>query len=124
MKITQLIGTILILISITVLAGCSKGISAPAEKIDIRGTITAVYASNDGITKVLVEGKLYEDTKYPRANVSIDGNTLIQRKGSKDYLKAADLKENMVVEVIITGPVRESDPVQCDAKSIIIINEK
>ena len=99
------------------LIGCQKD-----ETIDIRGEITGISKSPDNkIVSILVEGELEEDTSHDKASISIDKSTSIYSATGKDKISIEELKEGMKVEVVFTGPVRESYPVQADAKTIRII---
>lgn len=104
-------------ILILALIGCQKDV-----KIDIRGEITGISKSpNNEIVGILVEGELEEDTSHDKASISIDKSTSIYSATGKDKISIEELKEGMKVEVVFTGPVRESYPVQADAKTIRII---
>lgn len=111
------IALVALCILILALIGCQKD-----EAIDIRGEITAISKSTDNkIVSILVEGEQEEDTSYDKASISIDKNTIIYLDTGKDKISVEELKEGIKVEVIFTGPVRESYPVQADAKTIRII---
>ncbi|SCG82781.1 hypothetical protein DW1_1208 [Proteiniborus sp. DW1] len=113
---------IIMLILCTVLLsiiGCQR-----EEKIDIRGEITSVVISDDNkVVSILVEGELEEDTSYDKASISIDESTSIYLLTVKDKVSAEELKEGIKVDVIFTGPIRESYPVQATAKIIRIIEQ-
>ena len=87
------------------------------NKVAIRGLVTE-KSQEDEIGYILVEGKIEEDTEFDKASVSINTKTKIINEKSDEKLNLSDLK--VVVEVIIDGPVRESYPVQIDAKIIRI----
>lgn len=93
---------------------------AGAEKapVSIRGTITEI-----GGNGFLVEGKKEADTSYDKASVTILKKTTILRVEGEllKEAKADDLKKGMRVEVTFVGPVRESYPVQADARKIVIL---
>lgn len=89
------------------------------NKVAIRGLVTE-KSQEDEIGYILVEGKIEEDTEFDKASVSINTKTKIINEKSDEKLNLSDLKVGDVVEVIIDGPVRESYPVQIDAKIIRI----
>jgi beta-N-acetylhexosaminidase len=101
-------------------AGCNKVISK--EKADIRGEITKLSLSNNSkLINILVEGKIEEDTSYDKASVYVGEKTKIYNADTNKELTISDLKEGLTVEIVFTGPVRESYPVQADAKIVKII---
>ncbi|PRR76579.1 beta-N-acetylhexosaminidase [Clostridium thermopalmarium] len=117
-KIILLI-SIFLLFSIT---GCSK--ENVEEKIGIRGEIKKISLDDSGrISRILVEGKVEQDTQYDKASIRIKDNTKIYEKDAKKELEVNSLKEGAKVEVIFEGPVAESYPVQADAKTIIITEQ-
>jgi hypothetical protein len=79
--------------------------------------------NDERLSGLLVEGALDPDTKYEKAIVGIDRNTLVYRKQGNTFLKAEvkDLSINSQVEVLFTGPIRASDPVQATAEEVIIL---
>ena len=99
-------------IMVVLIAGCTSTNSAE-EMIGIRGDITSIYIDNEGST-INVEGKKDEDTKYSKAILNINKDTVIQNKTND---------KGMTVEVIFNKGVMESDPVQGTAKVIKVINE-
>lgn len=116
---------IILLISIFLLltvVGCSKEITE--EKLSIRGEITNVSLDDNGkITTILVEGKLEQDTQHDKASVFIGEKTKIYDNDTKEELERNALKKGTKVEIIFKGPVRESYPVQADAKIIRITEQ-
>jgi beta-N-acetylhexosaminidase len=102
--------------------GCSKAKESAKENIGIRGQITELSLNDSGkVTEILVEGKIEQDTAYDKARVFIGDKTKIYKNDTKEELKVADLKKGAKVEIVFEGPVRESYPVQADAKIIRII---
>jgi beta-N-acetylhexosaminidase len=100
-------------------AACSKESN---NKVGIRGEITKISTNPSGkITRIFVEGKIEQDTEHDKASISITEKTKIYEAGGKKKLEASSLKEGMKVEVDFEGPVRESYPIQADAKTIRII---
>ncbi|MDV3428585.1 MAG: YobA family protein [Bacillota bacterium] len=110
---------IIIIISafIFIITGCSSEIN---DKIGIRGYVTEIAVSSSG-ANILVEGKIEEDTEFDKASVSINSDTVIKKDGIKGKLKISDIEKGDKVEVVFTGAVAESYPVQGTAKSIRII---
>ena len=107
-------------IMVVLIAGCTSTNSA--EMIGIRGDITSIYIDNEGST-INVEEKKEEDTKYSKAIVNINKDTVIQNKTNDKLYNINDLELGMTVEVIFNEGVMESDPVQGTAKVIKVINE-
>ncbi|MEG0772709.1 DUF3221 domain-containing protein [Clostridium sp.] len=107
-------------VSLALITGCDSDITA--EKIGIRGQITKIALDDSGnIRSILVEGKVESDTQHDKASIGISENTKIYKDDIKKPLAINDLKEGLKVEVIFEGPVRESYPVQADAKYIRVI---
>jgi len=116
------------------LAACQAGMgdtpTAPVDKPrlaagnpDIRGEITNIH-QKEGITvSVLVEGEIEADTGYDKASVTITDTTRIYEKVGEDYLALSreDLYLGLRVEVLFTGVVLESYPVQTEAEEIVIL---
>lgn len=100
--------------------GCNEVSSN--QKLGIRGQITKISTDNSGkITAILVEGKIEQDTEVDKASVSIREKTRIHKKDKNEDIGVSELKEGLQVEIIFEGPVRESYPVQADAKLIRVI---
>lgn len=100
--------------------GCKK--AASNKKLGIRGSIVEISTNdNSKITGILVEGKIQQDTEYDKASIYVDEKTKIYEGETKKELGVSSLKKGIKVEVIFEGPVRESYPVQADAKIIRII---
>ena len=106
-------------IMVVLIAGCTSTNSAE-EMIGIRGDITSIYIDNEGST-INVEEKKEEDTKYSKAIVNINKDTVI--KTNDKLYNINDLELGMTVEVIFNKGAMESDPVQGTAKVIKVINE-
>ena len=122
MKKIRVLVTIIIIISL--FTGCAQQKYMP-EKVDIRGKVTQNIVNNNKeiLGVILVEGKLEDDTQVDKASVSVRAKTKIFVLKNGETLEKADysfLQEGQEVEVIFTGPVRESYPVQADAGKIII----
>lgn len=101
------------------------------EKADIRGLITRVSAANKeaqqkGILgSILVEGNKELTTQYDKASVRVTDKTKITMRfgPEKKVWGFEDLKKGRKVQVIFTGPVAESYPVQAVAKEIVVLEE-
>lgn len=101
--------------------GCGK--NSDSEKIGIRGEITTLSQSQDSkVMSILVEGSLESDTLYDKASIAITDKTKIIKKATKEKLSKDDLKKGIQVEVVMEGTVRESYPVQGDAKEVRILD--
>ena len=89
----------------------------------IRGTITQIYSDGEVISGFLVEGTLDPDTRYASASVGIDSKTLVYRQldGTYSPIDVTDISMNSQVEVLFTGPIRTSEPVQATAEEIFIL---
>ena len=91
-------------------------------KVDIRGTITESSHSGD-VGNILVIADDATKYEFDKASVYITKDTLIYRNGAKIAYSDTLLKKGMVVEVEITGTIRESYPVQVDAKIVNIVSD-
>lgn len=117
----KLVYIILALILTLSLIGCSN--SKENEKIGIRGEITKLSQGKDIKTFfIFVEGTLEKDTEFDKASITLTDRTKIVEKATNKNLSKNDLKEGMKVEVLVDGSVRESYPVQFDAKEVRVIN--
>ena len=116
---------LLLCTSIAIMVGCSEE-SRPDGgdngKIGIRGEITSIEWGRR--CYLIGEGKKEEDTIYDKASVRIDSNTTIQKKDSNDKIEISDIEIGDIVEIIFTGAVAESYPVQGKAKIVRLIEEK
>ena len=90
-------------IMVVLIAGCTSTNSAE-EMIGIRGDITSIYIDNEGST-INVEEKKEEDTKYSKAIVNINKDTVIQNKTNDKLYNINDLELGMTVEVIFNEGV-------------------
>lgn len=96
------------------------------EKVDIRGTIkkaTPRKGDEKILAVLLIEGAPDKDTSVDKASVKVTKATKLVRVGAKDRRAATveDLREGTRVEVIFTGPVLESYPVQATAGEVRIL---
>lgn len=100
--------------------GCSK--ETANQKVAIRGNIVSIStAEKSKITNIFVEGKVEQDTEHDKASIYIGKKTKIYVGKTKKEVGTSSLKKGTKVEVVFDGPVRESYPVQADAKLIRII---
>jgi hypothetical protein len=104
------------------------GVTLPAEgKIDIRGTITTTYDAADDakglLGALLIEGPVQEDTRYDRARATVTTDTRISEQvgDSRSAVTYQALTTGQKVQVLFTGPVMESYPVQATALEIVIL---
>ncbi|MBS5883957.1 MAG: DUF3221 domain-containing protein [Clostridium sp.] len=107
---------ILLVFLICIILG-SNLIKENNNKVDIRGLVVE-KSQEDEIGYILVEVDIEENTGFDKASISINKKTKIINEKSNEKLKLSDIKVGDKVEVIISGPVRESYPVQVDAKII------
>jgi beta-N-acetylhexosaminidase len=99
------------------------------DKVDVRGTVSRVAASDDEAKKagrlgsILVEGVKDATTAYDKASVKVTDKTKIEKLVGKERkaAKFEDLKKGSKVQALFTGPVAESYPVQATAKEILIL---
>jgi beta-N-acetylhexosaminidase len=59
---------------------------------------------------------------YDKASIAITDKTKIIKKATQKKFLMDDLKEGVQVEVLLEGPVRESYPVQADAKEVRVLD--
>lgn len=102
------------------------------EKVDIAGQISRLSIPNKSALKngilriVLVEGPKAPNTSYDKAMVKITKTTKLFKMvdQSKKPATIEDVTSGVRVEVIFTGPVAESYPVQATAEQIVIFAKK
>jgi beta-N-acetylhexosaminidase len=111
---------------IFIMGACSTqdngGLEQPgdaAEVIGVRGEITARNDNPDGSITLLVEGEKQEDTEYDKASVTVRDETAIFK--NEEAASADALQIGVRVEVVMTGPVAESYPVQGKAAEVRIL---
>lgn len=91
-------------------------------KPDIRGVITEI--TFDGITgNILVEEVSDTGLQFDKASVYLTKDTLYYLDGKKMSKAPGLLVKGMTVEVQITGTIRESYPVQVDARIVNILTD-
>lgn len=109
----------LTLLAVALLTGCASAV--PNEAPAIRGTISSVSEGPDGVSGILVEGPVANGTTLDKAALSITGSTKVL-SANDESVDADTLATGVRVEVWITGPVRESYPVQADADVVRILD--
>ena len=96
------------------LAACSRPSAPPAEPPYIRGAITAIDAG-----QIRVEADPGAPAGSDKAMLRITRETdIFWRSGER--ADQGDLRLGTVVSAWVTGPVRESYPVQADAATLVI----
>jgi beta-N-acetylhexosaminidase len=118
-RIAVIAGLIILLFSACSFQGLTG--KQDEDKLSIRGTVIKLYKNNELVT-LFVEGDKEADTEYDKASVTIDKKTVIQ-DSAKNRLAADDIKEGFKVEIIFTGPVRESYPVQATAMKVVVLSK-
>ncbi len=111
------------------IAGCTKAIDDSGD-VGIRGLITTVSLSDnptDIMAAILVEGTAEENAGLvsDKASITLTKDTVLVVGSEKKYFELADLDKLAIgvkVEVVFTGPVAESYPVQGSAKVLRIID--
>lgn len=121
MKLIRFGVLILCIVILLTVTGCIIKNDLNAQ-IDIRGEIAQITTDDSSkITAILVEGKIDNDTRFDKANVKIDGKTKIFKRNTNQALSLEVLKQKTNVEIVFSGPVAESYPVQAAAKIIRIL---
>jgi hypothetical protein len=116
-----------------IMAGVTACASGPDDRGDagIRGQITTVNVAveeGDILGNILVEGTAEENTGLAsdKASVTLTVKTVLVSGSDKKYLEAADMRALAIgtkVEVVFTGPVAESYPVQGEGKVLRILTQ-
>ena len=101
------------------LGGCAS-LSPPNGEPSIRGSVTSITPRPDGLGTILVEETSPQGLDYDKASLAITKDTKLLKRIGDDYVEFTfdDIRAGMVVEVWITGPVRESYPIQADADTV------
>jgi hypothetical protein len=115
-----------LLLGCLALAGCAS--NAPSgEGPQLLGVVTSANTTGE-VPQVLVvwdEG-LGPRLEFDAASLAVPDSADVFRRnadGSYKRIAAEDLKTGDIVEVRITGPVRESYPVQADADQVVVVGE-
>ncbi len=101
------------------------------EGPDIRGRVTEIMVTTPSgaegpvpmVGKMLVEGEKEPDTNYDRAWVTVTPDTRIYRGPDGERVYFTAVRRGALVEVVFTGPVMESYPVQATASEVRILEE-
>lgn len=112
------LGVLGVVVCALVLVGCTG--KMPTTDPAIRGTIQSVSRTESGIGAVLIAGPLADGTTLDKAMLSITDKTRVLSAAGEE-LEPDVLEAGMRVEAWITGPVRESYPVQADADVIKLL---
>jgi hypothetical protein len=102
------------------LGGCAS-LTPPNDEPSIRGSVTSITPRSDGLGIILVEETSPQGLEYDKASLAITKDTKLLKRAGDDYVELTldDMRVGMVVEVWITGPVRESYPIQADADTVV-----
>ena len=104
-------------------AASSAALAVPQEAADIIGTVETV--SDAGAGRVALIRQIPERSAgYPAATITIGEQTVVLRRSGErmSRARAADLAAGTRVHAWFTGPVRESLPVQADARLVLIVD--
>lgn len=114
----------LLLVSLLIVQGCGNGsANGDTQGVSIRGSVIAVGDYDEGKGRlILVEGTKESDTQYDKASITVPKNAKMyaMTDGKKKKASVTELRSGQRVEVVFTGPVRESYPVQAEAKEVVI----
>lgn len=115
----------MLLAALILLAGCAA--SLPAEPATIRGVVTSVNTSENGLVtlRVVAHADAGAQLSLDAADVSLSPSTKVfatpngsKTRATRSSASAIEIRD--FVEVWITGPVRESYPVQADADAVLV----
>lgn len=120
MRLNKVLMFVLCVSILFIFTGCAR--NDLTAQVDIKGEIIEITQDQtDNTTVILVEDKIESNTPFDNANVTINKKTKIFRGNTNELLSVNDLKQGTHVEVIFTGPVAESYPVQATAKIIRVV---
>jgi hypothetical protein len=102
------------------LGGCAS-LTPPNGEPSIRGSVTSITPRPDGLGIILVEETSPQGLEFDKASLAITKDTKLLKRAGDDYVEFTfnDIRAGVVVEVWITGPVRESYPIQADADTVV-----
>lgn len=108
------------------LAGCVGGCTAPKTPDtppSIRGVVTSVSPGADGLGAVLIEESAPQGLEFDKASLTLTKDTEVLKQVGDGYQVVAfeALLEGVLVEAWVTGPVRESYPIQADADVVLVL---
>jgi hypothetical protein len=112
--------TLAMALATAALGGCAS-LAPPSGEPSIRGPITNVTPGTDGLGIILVEETSPQRLTYDKASLAITEDTTLLKRVGDEYVEFTfdDFSKGMLVEVWITGPVRESYPIQADADTVV-----
>jgi hypothetical protein len=119
-NVKKLLIIILAFCLILTLISCSN-----KEKMEahIRGEIIELTLNKDNNTiSILVEGSIEQDTTYDKALVFVSDKAKVINSATGDKLKNDELRVGMKVEVTLGDSIRESYPIQADAKEVRVLD--
>ncbi len=98
------------------------GLPDKEKQVGIRGFVMEI--SGDGTSgNISVEGIVESDTFWDKASVTITRNTRFEWKATGKTASMEDLHVGNRIEVVFTGPVAESYPVQGTADIVRILSD-
>ncbi|HOL17196.1 MAG TPA: hypothetical protein PLY40_02785 [Bacillota bacterium] len=121
---------ILLLLSATaaVILSCEPGPAPalPEQQPQIRGKVEGLTLSENSLDItgfILITGAADQETPYNQALVTVTGLTeiYILKEGRLKQARYEDIRNGSVLEVWFTGPVTASQPVQAEAKTVLIL---
>ncbi len=120
---TRIVLALLLATFVVSAIGCGTKLAPPKGVPSIIGAITSITPGQGGFGAVLVEETSPKHLAFDKASLAITADTLLMKRVGDTYERIGfgDLKRGMLVEVWITGPVRESYPVQADADTLVVL---
>ena len=105
------------------LAGCTAP-KPPETAPSIRGVITNVTPRAEGLWVILIEETAPEGFEFDKASLTITRDTEILKPVGNGYqvVTLEEPIEGLFVDAWVTGPVRESYPVQADADVVVLLD--
>lgn len=107
------------------LTGCEGG-QPNDEAPQLRGVVTSIDTHETPEMLVVWDESLDAKLEFDAASLTIPKRAKVFRinaEGTYERISAQDIKVRDVVEVQITGPVRESYPVQAGASQVVVVGE-
>jgi hypothetical protein len=104
------------------LVGCAS-LTPPNGEPSIRRSVTSITPLSEGSGIILVEETSPQGLGYDKASLAITRDTRFLERVGEGYIAFTfdDISEGMVVEAWITGPVKESYPIQADADTAVML---
>jgi len=105
------------------LLGCAAP-KPPDTEPSIRGVITNVTPRADGFWVILIEETSPEGFEFDKASLAITKDTTILKPVGDGYqvVTLEEPIEGLFVDAWVTGPVRESYPIQADADVVVLLD--